>query len=60
MTPHQQMAYDGIQRIVGLLHQQEPSMKEADIARLVSEAVYGYFDIAWELREIADFPAPEE
>lgn len=56
MTPHQQMAYSGVQRIVALLHHQDPSMKDADIAKLVSEAVYDYFDGLWELREITDYP----
>lgn len=55
MTPHQQMAYRGVQRIVALLHHQDPSMKDADIAKLVSEAVHDYFDGLRSFTELVEY-----
>jgi hypothetical protein len=44
-----------IMQIVARLHA-EQGMTEGEVIRFVSEAAYDYFDVAWDIRELTEFP----
>lgn len=45
-----------IMQVAARLHQ-EQGMTEGDVIRFVSEAAYDYFDVAWDIREMTEYPS---
>lgn len=44
-----------IMQVAARMHA-ELGMTEGDVIRFVSEAAYDYFDTAWEIREMTEYP----